>query len=61
YNLLVILNWIANTNVQFYTNINAIFNYVAKYVSKVKKHIKFYNEIINEFIPYITNIRNPIK
>ncbi|KAK1776531.1 hypothetical protein QBC45DRAFT_332793, partial [Copromyces sp. CBS 386.78] len=50
-----------NTDVQPYTNINAIFNYIAKYVSKVEKRTKFYNKIANELIPHITNVKNPVK
>lgn len=41
----------ANIDIQLYTNIHIIFNYVAKYVFKAKKRIKSYNKIANELIP----------
>ncbi|KHE78548.1 hypothetical protein GE21DRAFT_1223052, partial [Neurospora crassa] len=43
-----------------YTNINTIFNYIAKYISKDEKRTKSYNEIPIEIIPQIT-ARNPVK
>ncbi|KAK1773828.1 hypothetical protein QBC45DRAFT_339061, partial [Copromyces sp. CBS 386.78] len=60
YNLFITLNYIVNINVQFYTSINTIFNYVAKYVYKAEKRTKSYNEIANELIPHI-NTRNLVK
>ncbi|KAK3490422.1 uncharacterized protein B0T23DRAFT_318104, partial [Neurospora hispaniola] len=60
YNPLITLGWITNMDIQLYTNINTIFNYIAKYISEAEKRIKFYNEITIKIIPQIT-ARNPIK
>lgn len=41
----------ANTNIQLYTNINTVINYIAKYISKAKNRIKCYEKITSELIP----------
>ncbi|KAK3486427.1 uncharacterized protein B0T23DRAFT_324452, partial [Neurospora hispaniola] len=51
YNLFITLGWIVNIDVQLYTSINIIFNYVTKYISKAEKRIRSYNNITTELIP----------
>jgi ATP-dependent DNA helicase PIF1 len=49
------MRWMANTNIQPPTNLEAILTYVTKYVSKPKKVSTSYLKMQTQILPYVNN------
>jgi hypothetical protein len=45
YSIIIIIGWMANTNIQPLTSLEALLSYIAKYMSKLKKSSDLYLEI----------------
>ncbi|EAQ90501.1 hypothetical protein CHGG_02436 [Chaetomium globosum CBS 148.51] len=59
YNRTITLGWLANTDINPCTSVDAVLNYVAKYCSKAETKSKSYQELARELLPRISN-RNPL-
>lgn len=59
FNRTISLGWLANTDLNPCTSIDAVLNYVAKYCSKGETKSKSYQELARELLPRISN-RNPV-
>ena len=59
YNRTITLGWLANTDINPCTSVDAVLNYVAKYCSKAETKSKSYQELARSLLPRISN-RNPL-
>ena len=47
--------WMANTDIQPPTSLEAVLSYIAKYVSKLEKSSDSYLEMQAQILPYVNN------
>jgi hypothetical protein len=52
---IITMRWIANTNIQPPTSLEAILSYIAKYISKLERLSDSYLEMQAQILPYVNN------